>query len=269
MTIASQSQNPSHGYNESSIGHKVHSELERLRRLEGALDPDTIGLLSDCGVRPDWRCLELGAGAGSIAYWLAGMCPEGSTTAVDLDTRFLDPGMARNLTISEQDVLDCDFAPQSFDLIHTRALLLHLPQRDEIYRRAAQWLAPGGWLVTEEPVIIDDRESPYPEFSKMTRAVRTLWGMHGADLRWSRSLPGLALRNGLTDLSVSTRIMQCGQGGAGDRHWTFMINQMRDPLIATGLLSPGEWQAGIDSFDDPAFIDISLVMISVRARRPV
>ncbi|MFF4674988.1 class I SAM-dependent methyltransferase [Streptomyces sp. NPDC001279] len=269
MMTSNQLQSPAYGYNESSIGHQVHSELERLRRLEDALDPETIGMLSDCTVQPDWRCLELGAGAGSIAYWLAGMCPEGRTTAVDLDTRFLDQGAFRNLTISEQDVVECDFAPQSFDLIHTRALLVHLPQREEIYRRAAQWLAPGGWLVTEEPVIIDDRESPYPEFSKMTRAVRTLWGRHGADLRWSRSLPGLALRNGLADLSVSARIMQCGQGGAGDRHWTFMINQMRAPLISAGLLSQEEWQAGIDSFNDPAFMDISLVMISVRARRLV
>ncbi|WP_445398308.1 class I SAM-dependent methyltransferase [Streptomyces sp. LE64] len=263
-----QLQNPAHGYNESSIGHQVHSELERLRRLEDSWDPETISLLSDCGIRPNWRSLELGAGAGSIAYWLAGTSPEGHTTAVDLDTRFLDRSAFPHLTISERDVVECDFAPRSFDLIHTRALLVHLREREEVYRRAARWLAPGGWLVTEEPVIIDDRESPYPEFSKMTRAVSTLWGQHGADLRWARSLPGLALRNGLTDLSVSTRTLQCGQGGSGDRHWTFMINQMRAPLISAGLLTQEEWQAGIDCFDDPAFLDVSLVMISVRARRP-
>ncbi|MFI6287604.1 class I SAM-dependent methyltransferase [Streptomyces sp. NPDC051018] len=265
---SNQPQNPAYGYNESSIGHQVQSELDRLRRLEDAWDPETISLLSDCKVQPDWRCLELGAGAGSMAYWLAGTCPEGHTTAVDLDTRFLDQGAFRNLTISERDVLDCDFAPQSFDLLHARSLLVHLRRREEIYRRAAQWLAPGGWLVTEDPVIIDDRESPYPQFSKMTRAVSSLLGKHGADFGWPRSLPALALQNGLTDLSVSARTLQCGQGGTSDRHWTFMINQMRAPLISEGLLTEEEWQAGIDCFNDPAFLDISLVMISVRARRP-
>jgi SAM-dependent methyltransferase len=265
---SNQPQTPSHGYGESSIGHQVQTELERLRRLEEALDPDTISLISDCKIQSDWHCLELGAGAGSIAHWLAGMCPEGRTTAVDLDTGFLDQGTFRNLTISERDVLECDFALQSFDLIHTRMLLFHLPQREEIYRRAAEWLAPGGWLVTEEPVIIDDPESLYPKFRKMTRAVSALLGKHGADFRWARSMPGMALRNGLADLSVSTRIMECGQGGVGDRHWTFMINQMREPLISTGLLSEEEWQEGIDCFDDPAFADISLVLVSVAARRP-
>ncbi|MEV3870693.1 hypothetical protein [Streptomyces sp. NPDC049906] len=73
-----QLQKPAHGYDESSIGHQVHSVLERLRRLEDSWDPETISLLSDCEIRPNWRSLELGAGAGSIAYWLAGTSPEGA-----------------------------------------------------------------------------------------------------------------------------------------------------------------------------------------------
>ncbi|MGW1143861.1 aldehyde dehydrogenase family protein [Streptomyces sp. NPDC002454] len=57
-------------------------------------------------------------------------------THFDLDTRFLDRSAFPHLTISERDVVECDFAPQSFDLIHTRALLVHLREREEVYRRA-------------------------------------------------------------------------------------------------------------------------------------
>lgn len=43
----------------------------RLKTLEEHCDPGTIGLLMTLGVQPGSRCLEVGAGAGSIARWLS------------------------------------------------------------------------------------------------------------------------------------------------------------------------------------------------------
>jgi 2-polyprenyl-3-methyl-5-hydroxy-6-metoxy-1,4-benzoquinol methylase len=45
-------------------------ELLRLRMIEEALDPATIALLHSTGIRAGWRCLEIGAGGGSIAVWM-------------------------------------------------------------------------------------------------------------------------------------------------------------------------------------------------------
>src|SRR5262245_437675 len=54
------------------------TELERLRLLEGMSDPFSIHCLRQLGIQPGWRCLEVGAGAGSIAGWLADQAGAGS-----------------------------------------------------------------------------------------------------------------------------------------------------------------------------------------------
>ncbi|MBB5109894.1 class I SAM-dependent methyltransferase [Streptomyces spectabilis] len=243
------------------------NELRRLRLIEQVLDPDSVMLLRECQIQPSWHCLELGAGAGSIAYWLARQCPSGQVSAVDLDTRFLDPNSFANLAVHAHDVLDCDFPAESFNLIHTRALLVHVPRREELLRKAVEWLAPGGWLVAEEPVVIGDGDSPYPAFRALISAMKTLLARHGADLLWPRRMPIVARANGLTDLSVSTRTLPCGQGGAGDRLWRAMFEQLGPALISHGLLSQTQWQEGIGLFDDPSFVEISLTMLTTRACR--
>ena len=50
--------------------HSWKHERERLASIEGGLDGSTIACLTTIGVGPGWRCLEVGAGAGSIAHWL-------------------------------------------------------------------------------------------------------------------------------------------------------------------------------------------------------
>jgi hypothetical protein len=65
-------------------------ERERLGLLCQALDPLTQGRLDRLGVQPGWSCLEVGAGAGSVARALAARAgPGGRVVATDVDTRFL------------------------------------------------------------------------------------------------------------------------------------------------------------------------------------
>lgn len=46
-------------------------ERRRLRNLEAWQDPATARRLHAIGVGPGWRCLDVGAGGGSIARRLA------------------------------------------------------------------------------------------------------------------------------------------------------------------------------------------------------
>ena len=46
-------------------------ELSRLRMLEAINDPTTFRRLDAIGVAAGWRCLEVGAGGGSVARNLA------------------------------------------------------------------------------------------------------------------------------------------------------------------------------------------------------
>jgi len=45
-------------------------EFDRLKMIEAATDADTLSLLEQTGIAAGWNCIELGAGAGSIAEWM-------------------------------------------------------------------------------------------------------------------------------------------------------------------------------------------------------
>jgi len=105
------------------ISHQVPTERHRLQLLEHMLDQETISTLEQREIHRSWRCLELGAGAGSIARWLASRCPDGQIVATDIGTTFLAELSAPNLQVRRHDVVTEDFPLGSFDLIHARWLL--------------------------------------------------------------------------------------------------------------------------------------------------
>ena len=64
-------------------------ERARLAGIESLWDPGSQQLLDGLGIGAGWRCLEVGAGGGSLVDWMAG---RGATVlAIDIDTRFVDP----------------------------------------------------------------------------------------------------------------------------------------------------------------------------------
>jgi 2-polyprenyl-3-methyl-5-hydroxy-6-metoxy-1,4-benzoquinol methylase len=73
---------------------------ERLTLLQAAFDPGTIHHLEHLNVRLGWNCLEVAAGAGSIAEWLCRRVgPSGRVVATDIDTRFLEANHASNTRV--------------------------------------------------------------------------------------------------------------------------------------------------------------------------
>jgi SAM-dependent methyltransferase len=256
-------------YARSVIGHQVPTERRRLRMLEQMLDPDTIRLIEQRGIQPSWRCLELGAGSGSIARWLAARCPDGQVVATDSDTSLLSALTAPNLRVLRHDVVNEDFPPGSFDLVHARWLLVNLPERDEVLAKIVTWLAPGGWLVTEDPDSFAADSSPYPPLRRFSDAVeRLVADSHGADLRWARRrLPRVIAELGLVELGMSVSMKTVGDGSAGDLAYRMTLAQSRDEMIRRGLLTEAEYIAGIALLDEPSVIDL-FANVAAWGRRP-
>ena len=94
----------------------------RLRGLEVALDPGSREHLLRLGVQPGVRCLEIGAGGGAIACWLAEqVAPDGLVVATDLETDFLERTAADYPTLQVlQHDLTAEDLPGGFDLVHAR-----------------------------------------------------------------------------------------------------------------------------------------------------
>jgi SAM-dependent methyltransferase len=140
------------------LGNEWNQARERLGLLEDTFDVGTIRHLGDLGGSEGWHCLEVGEGGGSIAAWL---CRRVGTTgrvlATDLDTRFLDDLEFPHLEVRRHDILAEDLPQAAFELVHTRALLCHLPQREQALSRMVAAVRPRGWILVEEPDLCQPR----------------------------------------------------------------------------------------------------------------
>ena len=126
-------------------------QRDRLRLLAALLDDGTFRLLERLGVRPGWRCLEVGAGGGSVAAWLCDRtAPGGSVLATDLDTTVLRELERPNLEVRVHDVLTDELPEREFDLVHARLLLAWLADPERGLRSMLAALRPGGCMLVEE-----------------------------------------------------------------------------------------------------------------------
>lgn len=57
----------------------------------------------------------------------------------------------KHVEVLEGDVRSAPLPASSFDLVHARYVLIHLPDYEAVLSRILAYLKPGGWLVLEEP----------------------------------------------------------------------------------------------------------------------
>jgi 2-polyprenyl-3-methyl-5-hydroxy-6-metoxy-1,4-benzoquinol methylase len=99
-------------YGERVLGAASESEERRLNAIAEISDGWTRHVLGGLGVSAGWRCLEVGAGSGTVAAWLARQVTSGdadatgSVLATDLDMRFLDHLAVSGLHVLRHDVVD-------------------------------------------------------------------------------------------------------------------------------------------------------------------
>jgi trans-aconitate methyltransferase len=248
----------------------MDSDECRLSALEAACDPLSTALLSRIALKPDWCCLEIGAGRGSIARWLAARCPYGSVTATDTDVRHLTDSRIPNLRVYRHDVADGPGLPEgSFDLVHARALLVHLPDRHAVLRRVLSWLAPGGWLVVEEPVLFP---TGFRRESCLHRAMvgfeRLLADQLGSDFRWPRHLPAALSAAGFVEVKATTPTVVTGAADAINEFLRINLTALGPDLIESGLVDQSTLTRAIATLDDPDNGDPIMAFVCASCRRP-
>jgi len=251
-------------------------ERQRLRSLAGTLDPTTIGHLRDIGVGEGWRCLEVGAGEGSIARWLSARAGTGQVVATDLDTRFLDFPAAGNVEVLRHDITADPCPGEPFDLIHARYVLMHIPARQQVLHRLATWLKPGGWLLVEDGFMLPELAG-VPLIAKFYEAVaRQLAGQAGSDFRWALTLPAPLRALGLHRTGGAAHIPADAPAGA-DRATMLSdavvtrvrtLEQMRAGLIAAGLLTEQDASQLTSTLADPDVVLYCAGSVSAWGQRP-
>jgi ubiquinone/menaquinone biosynthesis C-methylase UbiE len=249
-----------------------HAERDRLNSLTQLYDATTLSICARLGVSTGWRCADVGAGTGSVAEALAaGVGPTGLVVATDLDTRFLEPLAAPNLQVRRHDVTTEALPAASFDLVHTRLLLEHLPERDTVLAELAAAVAPGGWLVVEDfdwatAAMVDP---PSPVHDRVVAACLALFGTAAYRPTYGRALPRRLSALGLTDVQTHAQAMQVRADRAhGLPAWELLVDQLSPGLLAHGLITQDDLDAFHELWHDDDSICFSPLMVSCWGRRP-
>lgn len=248
-------------------------DYAQMRYVEALLDGPSTELLWTTRPQPGWRCLEIGAGGGSIARWLEQRTsPGGEVHAVDLDTDLLEriPGV----TAHRHDINDGLPVEGPFDLVHARLVLLDLPRRTAILEDLVDALAPGGWLVVGEFSARLPRSIPTDGprdgdlFDRLMEISHGIVGRGSSrSLAWAQEVAGRLDDLGLVDLQTRKHSPIVTGSDLSARYLRNLATQIRPQLIAAGMTDQ-ELDRCDEILMDPRFRAWFYQLVSTRGRAP-
>ena len=246
-------------------------EATRHGLLATGFDRGSANLVSRLGIGPGWRVLEVGAGGGSLARWLAAeVGPEGSVLATDVDLQFVGEQPA-NVEVRRHDIARDPLPADHFDLVHARAVLQHVTERDGALARMVAATRPGGWVVVEDVdwLVFESQALPEPfatlSRTTLARSVET----YGYDGHWGRRMLATMVDAGLEDVDSRGKVVTM-HGGTPSAEWYVLALERAAPsLVADGLLDAELVAEALAQARDPEFRVLGPLTISAWGRRPV
>ncbi len=244
---------------------------QRFDAFATLFNPSTFRHMVTIGLSPGWRVWEVGAGGSTVPAWIAEQT-KGHVLATDIDTTWLEA--ANEGFESRRHDIGTDPAPgHSFDLVHARLVLVHVPQRSEALATMIAALKPGGWLLAEEadpglqPLACPDGHGAAEELAnKLKLAFRALMVERGVDLSFGRQLPRLLRAAGLVEVQADA-YFPIG-GPVVDRLERATVEQIRERLIAAQLATEEEIEQHLSNVATGQLDLATSPMVSAWGRKP-
>ena len=249
--------------------HQWPGERRRLTLLEERYDPGTIRRVVGIGITRGWSCLEVGAGAGSIARWLADRVGStGRVVATDLDIYFLEDAAAVNLEVWRHDVTRDPLPTGEFDLVHVRWLLDLLPDREASIEKLIAALKPGGCLLVEEPDMFPAAAQSSEAYHRLMEATAALLQSAGTDHQWARTLPTILTAAGLIGVGAEADVDICQGGSPMAECRQLGLAQLREALLQTDLITEVEFNNGAACLSDSGHWLMDLASVAAWGQKP-
>ena len=259
-------------------------ETARLQRQSDELQPEARALLArlgELGLRPGQTALDLGCGPRGILDLLAdAVAPGGRVVGLDADTAHVaaarqyasSRGFA-GVEVLAGDARHTGLPAESFDLVHTRTLLVTIPEPAEVVTEMVRLARPGGLVASQEA----DAEfsicyPPLPEWDRLLSLFRDSFTRAGADLRLGRRLPELFREAGLVDVGATVYATNYPPGHSRRTVIPDLVRSLHPVIVGLGLASEREL-ADVDEavrahLADPRTLIMPHALVTAWGRKP-
>ena len=220
------------------LGHSDR-EISRLNVQARLLEPITRQFLRDAGITAGMRVLDIGSGAGDVAFLAAELVERSgevigsdtATAAVAAATRAAEQRGLRNVIFREGDPAHMKFN-QPFDAIIGRYVLLFQTSPADMLRKVACHLRPGGVMVFHEPDWKSARSTPpAPTYDRCVAWIRDTFRIAGTDSDMAAKLYTAFISAGLP--APSMRMQTFIGGGAACSDFLHAVADLIGIIVPT------------------------------------
>ncbi|MGH3569108.1 MAG: methyltransferase domain-containing protein [Pseudonocardia sp.] len=230
-------------------------EEERVRLIAGGevYRSETEWLVDRTGVGPAARALDIGCGPLGILDILS-QSVDSAESVIGVDSRPRMLEMARE-SLAERgidgvqllvaDAAGTGLPADTFDLVHTRFVLINVPNPEQVVAEMARLTRPGGCVIVQDADFITKAvcEPPHPAWDRLLDVVLAVWDDSGFDPYIGRRLPNLLRAAGLVDVEVTVTARVWRSADAYRMLMLAVADVVREQIVALGLMTGAELDA--------------------------
>lgn len=218
-----------------SLGHSER-ELGRLSAQARVFEPFTYRMLQQAGVSQGMRVLDVGSGAGDVAFLCASLVgPSGEVIGVDKAPMAVETARDRARSAGLENVIFATGDPaemafeEPFDAVAGRLVLMHLPDPVAMLRKLRLLLRSGGIIAFQEFDISGVHSVP-PSliFEQCLHWIAAVFSATGTDSRMGVKLYSAFVKAGIPAPSMS---LDAGIWGGEDNPAALMVTEVIRTLL--------------------------------------
>ena len=256
-------------------------ETARLQVQAAALEPGADILFARIGVRPGWRCLDLGCGVGGVTNLLSRRVgPTGRVVGLDQDAGMLATAREwaqanglSNVEFVEGDAYRTGLPPESFDLVHVRFLFTTVGHDAGLLSKMLALTRPAGVVAVQETDLVTANCYPaHPAWDQLKNAIIAAFQRTGGATFAGRRMFGMLRRAGLEEVRFRPFVMGFTSDDPMAESMPSVAASLREAILESGLMSEIQLDEAIAAckrhLADPDTISTSYLMFQVWGRKP-